>query len=147
MASHLKDFIVVEEDDDHFHYLKTAFDNSDFENRPLRVENPTELQALLEQPENSGLAHFKPRIVILGMPHASEVMWEFLELRRERIDLRKIPLIVFSSPGISSCETQKLYDYGVNSLVLKPKSEEEYKKLIETMGQYWFGIVMLPSFE
>lgn len=147
MASHLKDFIVVEEDGDHFHSLKTAFDNSDFESRSLRVENPAELVALLEQPDNSGLVHFKPRMVMLGMPNASEKMWEFLELRRERIDLRKIPLVVFSSPGISPRETQKLYDYGVNSLVLRPESEEEYNKLIETMGQYWFGIVMLPTVE
>ena len=147
MASYLKDFIVVEEDNDHFHFLKTALDNSDFESRPLRVENPTELQALLEHPDNSGLAHFKPRMVILGMAHASEKMWDFLELRRERSDLRKVPLIVFSSPGISPSETQKFYDYGVNSLVLRPKSEEEYNKLIETIGQYWFGIVMLPTFE
>ncbi|QPJ61816.1 MAG: hypothetical protein G3M70_07960 [Candidatus Nitronauta litoralis] len=147
MPSHLKDFIVFEEDDEKFHLLTSAFNNSGIESRPKRVGNLNELQAILEQPEKSGLAHFKPRLVFIGMPKTTDKIWEFLELRRKRVDLRKIPMIVFSNPEIEHEETQRFYDYGVNSLVLRPENQGDYDKLIETIREYWFGIVMLPSSE
>ncbi len=147
MSSHLKDFVVLEEDDEKFQLLTSAFNISGFESRPLRVANLSQLQSILEQPEQSGLAHFKPRLVFIGMPTGQERIWDFLEIRKNRADLRKIPMIVFSNPEIDPEETQRLYDSGVNSLVLRPENKEGYDNLIATLRDYWFGIVMLPSSE
>ncbi len=147
MPSHLKDFIVVEEDDGHFDSFRTAFDSLEIESRSTRVQNPAELLVLLDQPDHSGFSLFNPRLIFLGMPRDSKPMWGFLEMRKLRIDLKRIPLVVIANTEIESVEAQKLYDYGVNSLVLRPKSQADYDRLIVTMGQYWFGVVMLPSVE
>ncbi len=147
MSAHLKDFIVVEEDDTHFDSFKIALDQLNISGRPFRVQNADELLNLLDSPDSAGISHFKPRLVFFGMPLLSGRVWEFLEMRRNRAELRKIPLVVMTDSAMDYSEKQKLYDFGVNSLVMRPESQPEFNQLIEAMGRYWFGIVMLPSSE
>ncbi len=147
MSNNLIDFIVVEENEEHFLSFKRAFDQYKFEGRPLHVRTVPELLELLTHPDRAELPNFKPRLILIVTSDLSEDLRQFLEVRKDRAGMRKIPLVILTLPSSGPEEKQAFYEYGANSVLLKPDDPRDYPKLIETLGQYWFDLVMLPSVE
>ena len=145
MASRLIDFIVVEENDQHFDHFKQAFDHFKFEGRLLRLRCLSELADLLEDPGRAELDNFKPRLILLAVPRFEEKVRQFLEARKQHPYFRKIPLIVLMGAGLLPEDKRAFYECGVNSVVLKPQDPNGYIQLVEVIGRYWFSVVMLPT--
>lgn len=145
MANRLIDFIVAEENNQHFDSFKQAFDHLKFEGRLLRLQSLSELVALFEDPTRAELDNFKPRLILLGVPRFEDNVRRFLEARKQHPYFRKIPLIVLMDSGLSPEDKRAFYECGVNSVVMKPQDSNGYIQLVEVIGQYWFSVVMLPT--
>lgn len=65
------------------------------------------------------------------------------EIKRDP-DLRKIPVVVMttSCAGEDICRS---YDLGASSYVTKPASFAGLVGVMRGLGEYWFGLVELPS--
>lgn len=65
------------------------------------------------------------------------------EIKRDP-DLRKIPIVVMTT----SCAEEDIcrsYDLGASSYVTKPASFAGLVGVMRGLGEYWFGLVELPS--
>lgn len=147
MSSRLIDFVMVEESDGGFDSFKQAFDHFKFEGRPLRLKRLSELPGILQEPGKAELPGFKPRLIIVSAPESQEDLKRFFAIREDNPHFRKIPLIVLVDPGRNPEEKRVIYEGGASSVIMKPVDPDGYFSLVESLGQYWFGVVKLPTVE
>ena len=58
--------------------------------------------------------------------------------------LKTIPVVILTTSS-NPRDVQTCYRYGVNSYLLKPMSLSRFQQVIQTLVEYWFGIVLLPD--
>ncbi|MFT7677841.1 MAG: CheY-like chemotaxis protein [Planctomycetota bacterium] len=68
----------------------------------------------------------------------------FLKKLREETNLRSMPVVTLTT-SMDSRDVDEMYQLGTNSFVTKPNNIGEFVKVIESINQYWFGVVSLPS--
>ncbi|MGA2904028.1 MAG: response regulator [Candidatus Korobacteraceae bacterium] len=59
-------------------------------------------------------------------------------------DLRRIPVVVFSSSDAAS-DVERCYELGANCYVRKPGNLVEFVSAVEAMSRFWFGPATLPA--
>ena len=59
-------------------------------------------------------------------------------------DLRRIPVVVLGPPR-NRDEVLRAYDSFANCYVPKPSSPEEFKRVLHTLQEFWFGVAKLPQ--
>jgi chemotaxis family two-component system response regulator Rcp1 len=60
--------------------------------------------------------------------------------------LRKIPIMIFSTSEAQQ-DIVRSYELGANCYVRKPGNLQEFISAIRLIGEFWFGLVRLPSEE
>ena len=58
--------------------------------------------------------------------------------------LRKLPVVVLTTSD-SERDILGMYDLRCSSYIVKPISFEQFQRVIDDLGQYWFSLVVLPS--
>ena len=59
--------------------------------------------------------------------------------------LRSLAVVVLTTSGQDE-DMLHSYDLGVNSYITKPVDAEQFSRVIRGLEEYWFQIVVLPSF-
>ncbi len=138
------DVVVMESSDSLFHQLQQAVSQSGLRIRLHRVSGEQELMAFLQQPKNGEGHRIRPALVVLEIlpPHTAGL--EFLKIRQERPEFRRIPVVVLSDNREADW-VHRTYSLGVNSFIQKPADAPGYLELIQALNRYWFGVVKLPS--
>jgi CheY-like chemotaxis protein len=65
------------------------------------------------------------------------------EIKSDR-NLKKIPVMVFTSSKDMK-DISEAYELHANSYLVKPISLEEYRKVVETIENFWLSTVVLPN--
>ena len=86
----------------------------------------------------------RPDLVLLdiNMPRMSGI--EVLRETDRDETLRDIPMVVLTSSSADE-DILKCYKLRCSSYLVKPITFESFTKLIQSLGDYWFTLVVLPS--
>lgn len=84
-----------------------------------------------------------PGLILLDLNMPRKDGRQALREIRQHPDLRRIPVVVFTTSKADT-DVRGLYDLGANSFVPKPTAFDALVKIMNTLSQYWFGVVELP---
>lgn len=138
--------VMAEDDPDDRMLTRRALKKSRLVNTLDTVENGEELMDYLHQrgPYGGDNAPPRPGLILLDLNMPRMDGREALKRIKSDAQLRRIPVIVLTT---SEAERDILesYDLGVNAYVTKPVTFEGLVDALQTLGNFWFEIVKLPS--
>ena len=85
-----------------------------------------------------------PALILLDLNMPRKDGREALREIRQHPDLRRIPVIVFTTSKADT-DVDGLYDLGANCFVPKPTAYDALVKIMQALSHYWFGIAELPQ--
>lgn len=135
-----KDSILIAEDDaDDRFLLKTAFAENGYTEAIDFVENGVEVMNYLQGLEKTAY----PSFILLDLNMPKKNGREVLKEIKEHPDLKKIPVIVFTTTK-NEMEINRCYELGANSYIVKPSSFELLLKIIDQIRSYWLMTSATP---
>ena len=85
----------------------------------------------------------RPDVIILGLRLPDVDGFEVLRIIKESEKLKSIPVIIFTTSETDE-EIKRSYLQHANSYLVKPVGFDEFTKLIDDLGYYWFGLNIQP---
>ncbi|QSZ41408.1 response regulator [Sulfurimonas aquatica] len=85
-----------------------------------------------------------PDLVLLDLNLPKKDGREVLKEIKEDDNLKMIPVIVLTSSKAEE-DIIKMYSLHANSYIQKPLDFEQFSKIVETIENFWFTIVKLPT--
>ena len=138
--------LLADDDADDRMLAVEALDESRLVNEMRVVEDGEELLDYLhrrgkyENPETSP----RPGLILLDLNMPRKDGREALAEIKADPELRHIPIIVLTTSRAEE-DIYRTYDLGVSSFITKPVTFDELVEKMRVLGQYWFGIVELPT--
>ncbi len=87
-----------------------------------------------------------PDMILLDLNLPQMSGQDVLKIIKEDPNFRHIPVIILSSSKAEQ-DVVKSYNLHANGYVIKPISLEEFNKVIQKLGAFWFTLVVLPDVE
>ena len=88
----------------------------------------------------------RPGLILLDLNMPRKDGREALSEIKADPELRSIPIIILTTSKAEE-DIVKSYDLGVSSFITKPVTFDDLVKVAKAIGEYWFGIVVLPNHE
>jgi two-component system response regulator len=140
-----KSFILIAEDDaDDRYLLRTAFEEKGFSEKVEFVENGVDLIDFLTSIKVKAAGErVYPGFVMLDLNMPKKDGREALKEIKQHPDLRKIPVIIFTTTKNEN-EIQRCYELGANTYIVKPVSFDGLLKVVDDIWSYWFHTASIP---
>lgn len=139
----LVEILLVEDNPADIKLTQVAIKNSKLINHLHIVNDGIEAINFLR---NQGKFKDKPRpdLILLDLNLPKKNGYEILSEIKNDNDLRRIPVVILS---ISDAEEDllKTYNLHANCYIKKPVDIIEFEKIVKTIGNFWFSIVILPE--
>lgn len=58
--------------------------------------------------------------------------------------LRHLPVVVLTTSA-SDFDVRRMYELRCSSYIVKPVDFEEFQRVVQGIGDYWFNLIVLPS--
>ncbi len=139
------EILMADDDPDDRMMAKEAFEENKLANEIKFVEDGEELLEYLRNTgkyENAG--NRLPGLILLDLNMPKKDGREALRELKSDARLRRIPVVVLTTSKAEE-DILRSYDLGVNSFISKPVTFEELVTVVRDLGNYWLGIVELPS--
>jgi CheY-like chemotaxis protein len=136
------DILLIEDDDDDVRLAKKAFEKDHLCIRIHRVQDGIEAMAYLKREGNFASAML-PKLILLDLNMPRRGGHELLKEIKADSHLRRIPVVVLTTSDDEQ-DIALSYEYRANSYVTKPADLDEFREILTTLKDYWFGIVRLP---
>lgn len=135
MAQHY--ILIAEDDEDDRFLLQTAFEENGFTDELVFVKDGLELTNFLEKIKIEP-AETVPVFILLDLNMPKKDGREVLKEMKQDIDLKKIPVIVFTTTK-NEFEIKRCYELGANTYVVKPVSFDSLVRVIREIRMYWIN--------
>jgi CheY-like chemotaxis protein len=115
----------------------------DFVEMGLRYEG---FEVELTQDGPSALAAFerrRPDLIILDLNLPKKDGREVLVELKEDPELKRIPVVVLTTSA-SDEDVLRAYEHHVNAYVRKPVGLDRFVEIVQSIDEFWLGIVTLP---
>lgn len=86
----------------------------------------------------------QPRLILLDLNMPRKDGREALREIKSDPELRSIPVVVLTTSKAEQ-DIIESYDLGVNAFVTKPVAFGDLVNAMQTIGEFWFGVVQLPQ--
>ncbi len=138
--------IVMADDDPDDQYLaQAAFNENRIANELYFVNNGEELlDYLLHRGRFNKENAPRPGLILLDINMPKMNGLDALKEIKKHDSLKRIPVVILTTSK-SDADVVSSYNLGVSSFISKPVSFEELVEVTKKIGQYWFGIVVLPE--
>jgi CheY-like chemotaxis protein len=83
-------------------------------------------------------------ITLLDLNIPSSSGWEILSWIKEESSFRNQPVIVLTSSR-SPTDIERAFRVGANAYIPKPDDFEGYKRMTQSLVEFWFGVSALPQ--
>ena len=80
-----------------------------------------------------------PRLILLDLKMPRMDGFQVLDWLRQQPNLKRLPVIVFSSSDESQ-DVNRAYDLGANSYLVKPHALEDLVELVDRLKKYWLEV-------
>jgi two-component system, chemotaxis family, response regulator Rcp1 len=135
--------LLVEDNDNDIELTRMGFEQADF---------AVELQVVLDgeqcldylRKQDAYASSPTPDLILLDlhMPRMSGM--EVLEAINADANLRHLPVVVLTTSS-SEREIKEAYQRHCSGYLIKPVGFADFVKTVQTVEDYWFGLVALPS--
>ena len=85
----------------------------------------------------------RPDLIILDLNLPRRSGQEVLADLKASDDLRRIPVAVLTTSA-AEADVVRSYDLGANCYLTKPVDVEQFLKVVQSIEDFWFGLVRLP---
>jgi chemotaxis family two-component system response regulator Rcp1 len=106
------------------------------------AEDGVEALAFLRQ-EGKYAAEVRPDLILLDLNLPKKDGREVLAEIKEDPDLRQIPVVVLTT-STAEQDVLETYDLHANCYINKPVDFEQFIKVVKSVGDFWFSVVILP---
>jgi len=139
-------FILIAEDDaDDRFLMQKAIDEVGYADVTVRfVENGVELLADLNNTKTQKLTDNYPKFILLDLNMPKMDGREVLKNIKTDEELRKIPVIIFSTTK-NQLEVKRCYDLGANTYIVKPVNFDALVETIQHIRTYWLETATLAD--
>jgi CheY-like chemotaxis protein len=148
MKSDHLNILLADDDPDDRMLVRDALQESQSPHQLTCVENGEELlDYLRHRGANSSVDESAQAYVILldlNMPRKDGR--ETLREIKADPHLRRIPVVILTTSQAEE-DIARCYDLGASSFIIKPSDFETLIRLVQTINQYWFKTVRLPTSE
>lgn len=86
----------------------------------------------------------RPDLIILDLNLPKLSGQEVLEHLKTHAELRRIPVAVLTTSA-AEADVVRSYDLGANCYLTKPVDVDQFLKVVQSIEDFWFGVVRLPS--
>jgi signal transduction histidine kinase len=139
------DILMVEDNPADVELMKEALQESKILTHTFIVGDGVEALEFLNQ-EGKYKAAVRPDLVLLDLNIPKKDGREVLKHMKNDPYLKSIPVVILSSSD-SDTDIIKSYNLGANCYITKPIGFEQFLSIIQTIGDFWFSVVKLPSRE
>jgi CheY-like chemotaxis protein len=133
--------LYADQKDSDITLVRCAFERYGLANHLVTVAEGDEIIAYL-----SGKAQYAdrktfplPALIILEIKLGRQTACDVVQWIRSQNELRKIPVVIFTSLEMPS-DIQQAYYFGANSYVLKASDPREFKQQIHRMIDFWLKL-------
>jgi CheY-like chemotaxis protein len=137
--------LMAEDDSDDRLLAREALEESGLHSELRFVENGADMMDYLRQRnrfEAPGSAP-RPSLILLDLNMPRKDGREVLKEIKADPVLCQIPVVVLTTSRADT-DIASIYQLGANSFICKPTAFDALVKVMSTLGQYWFGVVVLP---
>lgn len=127
--------LIAEDDEDDRFLVQTAFAENGFTDNLIFVNDGLELSNYLEKIKSEE-GSTVPIFILLDLNMPKKDGREVLKEMKQDIDLKKIPVVVFTTTK-NEYEIKRCYELGANTYVVKPVSFESLVRVIKEIRTYW----------
>ncbi len=138
--------LMAEDDEDDRLMTRDALEEANFPYKIRFVEDGVELIDYLhhtgkyEDPDGAP----RPELILLDLNMPRKGGRETLKEIKSDEELRRIPVVILTTSE-AEVDITATYDLGANSYITKPVRFEGLVKAMESLSQYWFHTVKLPT--
>lgn len=136
--------LIVEDNADHMVLIKSALQKCFTNVEAVMATDEKSALNYLDECIQTGLR--LPQFILLDLylPEREDG-WHLLQMIKDRNpEIGQIPVVVFSNSGYQEDITES-YDRGVTSYVVKPIDFNEWVEYFQTLKDYWWETVTLPT--
>lgn len=144
MSNHSRpaEVLLVEDNIGDAILTREGFERSQLQVNLHHVEDGEECLAFLRK-EGRHAAAPTPDIILLDLNlplmDGREVLAELVADQA----LRHLPVVVLTT-STSDLDIQRMYELRCNSYIVKPVDFEQFQRVVQGIGDYWFTVVELP---
>ena len=137
--------LMADDDPDDRMLTEKALRKNKLANNLSFVENGQELMDyLLHKGKYNASNAPKPGLILLDLNMPKKDGREALKEIKADPELKRIPIVVLTTSEADE-DIVKSYDLGVSSFITKPVTFDSLLEVAQAIGNYWFGIVVLPK--
>lgn len=137
--------LLVEDDANDVLLFRRAFNKSALGAALVTLEGAEAAERYLAEEGSPGCAH-PPSLAILDLKLPGKSGLELLAWIRSREDLRRMPVVIFSSSGEPS-DVKAAYRLGANSYIVKPAGSDSLFTTVKKILTYWLVLNRKPGKE
>jgi CheY-like chemotaxis protein len=86
----------------------------------------------------------RPDLIILDLNLPRRSGSEVLADLKGDVELRRIPVAILTTSSAQP-DVRRSYDLGANCYLTKPVDVEQFLKVVQSIEDFWFGVVRLPA--
>jgi CheY-like chemotaxis protein len=135
--------LMAEDDEEDQALVQKAFRRARVINHLNFVNDGEELLQYLRREGRFADAPF-PDIVLLDLNMPKKDGREALKEIKGDSRLRHVPVVILTTSDADE-DVLRSYDLGASSYIQKPVTFEKLVEVVETLRQYWLGVVKLPA--
>ncbi len=137
--------LMADDDPDDRMLAKEAFKENKLANNLHFVEDGEQLLNYLNHRGKYNADNApRPGIILLDLNMPKKDGRDALREIKSDPELKRIPVVVLTTSKAEE-DIIKSYDLGVSSFISKPVSFDGLLEVTREIGNYWFGIVVLPK--
>jgi CheY-like chemotaxis protein len=137
--------LLVEDNVDDVELTLRAFERRGFKNRIVTLRDGVQaLDYLRRRGLFSAVNDPWPSLILLDLKLPRVDGLEVLEQLKSDPGLRSVPVVMLTSSKHER-DVDTAYSLGVNSFISKPTDFAQLLEVVDKIGDYWFGVVELPS--
>ena len=135
------EILVVEDNTGDQLLIKKGFNSSGLSHRLHWANDGVDALAFLDKSKKYD--HPKPDLIIMDLNLTRKDGREVLDEVKKDPELKKIPVVVFSTSGTDQ-DVSECYALGANAFLTKPVDLKEFLDCIRTIGHFWLEKACLP---
>jgi chemotaxis family two-component system response regulator Rcp1 len=137
------EILLVEDNPGDVRLTQEALDEAKVINNLSVVDNGVDALAFLRQ-EGQYSGAVRPDLILLDLNLPKKDGREVLADIKEDSNLRRIPVVILTTSQAEE-DIVRSYDLHANCYVTKPVDLDQFIKVVKSIEQFWFSVVMLPS--
>jgi len=137
--------LLIEDDKGDQELIRRSFEKGKIKNDLYIVEDGEQaLDYLLRRGKYSDPALSpRPDLVLLDLNLPKIDGRKVLEKIRSTVELKRLVVVILTTSKQDQ-DIIRSYEMGVNSYITKPFDFQQFVKVVQEVGHYWFQVVVLP---